>query len=102
MRTRVLDESNDDAFLLQLRIPDLPRYQRFGAAYRAALRRIRADPLTLPRHHATTGAEVRYHRLPGFPYVVLFTTADPAEAVVFAVVHESAGPARLGETERRV
>ena len=73
----------------------------FTAAYDDAVLRIAADPTSLPLHPDATGPEVRFKTIAGFPYLVLFRTADPAETVVLAVLHTAAGPARLRRAERR-
>ena len=71
------------------------------AAYDAAVARIAADPTSLPLHHFAVGPAAGYVPLRGFPYLVLFRTADPAETVVLAVVHTAAGPGSYRRAERR-
>ncbi|QDT18025.1 type II toxin-antitoxin system RelE/ParE family toxin [Alienimonas californiensis] len=73
----------------------------FRAAYDAAIARIAADPSSLPWHHLAASTATRYHRVGRFPYVVLFSVADPAETIVLAVLHTAAGPRRFAAAERR-
>ena len=80
---------------------DWRRSLAFVRAYDEAVRRIAADPASLPLHPEATGPDVRYVKLAGFPYVVLFRTADPAETVVLAVLHTAAGPGQYRRAERR-
>ncbi len=73
----------------------------FGRAYDAAVARIGADPTSLPWHHLAASSHTRYRKVGRFPYVVLFSVADPAETIVLAVLHTSAGPGRYAAAERR-
>ena len=97
---RVLPEANDEAAAISDAMAP-PRAVRFDRAYAAALSRIAADPCSLPWHHEASSDETRFKLLDGFPYFVLFTTADPSVAVVLAVLHTSSGPARFAAAERR-
>ena len=74
---------------------------RFADAYDAAIARIAADPTSHSLHHVTIGPQVRFKKLDGFPYLVLFRTTDPAETVVLAVLHTGSGDERYHRAERR-
>lgn len=73
----------------------------FEDAFLVALTRIAADPGSLPLCLETGGSEVRFLKVRGFPYLVLFRTTDPADTVVLAVLHAAAGPDRYRSAERR-
>ena len=74
---------------------------RFWDDFADALARIAADPTSLPWFPQAVSDETRYKRIGRSRYLVLFTTADPAETVAFAVIHDVAGPARIAAAERR-
>ena len=74
----------------------------FLDAYDEALARITADPSSLPKFLEASSEQVRFKFVGRFPYLVLFSTADPARAVVFSVIHAAAGPGRIAKAERRL
>ena len=103
MSLRRHPEAEDEAWEIGARyaVRDFARAMRFDRAFNEAVARIAADPTSLAKHPSATGPEIRYRKIAGFPYLVLYRTLDPAETVVLSVLHESAGAAQLRRAERR-
>ena len=74
---------------------------RFVDELEDCLDRIDRGGSSYARHPGAAGPETRFLQLRSFPYLVLYSTADPAETVVFSVFHTASGPARLAAAERR-
>jgi len=85
-----------------LRLPAGGPADRFLDELDAAFARISVDPASLPWFPQASSGETRFKRVGQFPYLVLFSTADPAETIAFALIHDTAGPARIAAAERRV
>ena len=75
--------------------------RRFRDAHAEALDRVAADATSHALHPEMAGPEERYVPVRGFPYVVIFRTADPAETVVLAVLHTASGPGAYRRAARR-
>ena len=103
MPLRVRPEADDAAWQIGCRymVHDPTKGLKFGREWAAALGRIAADPTGLPEHHMATGPQVRYARITGFPYIILYRTTDPAETVVLDTLHVGSGPAAYRRAERR-
>ena len=101
MPLRIRPEADDEAEAAMMSRSTVAKALEFDRAHRAAVARVRADPTALPLHPEATGPAVRYAKLAGFPYIVLFRTADPAETVALAVLHTAAGPTQYRRAEPR-
>ena len=80
--------------------PDLGK--DFTAAFKEGLTAIDRRPRSFPPHPDAVSNETRYAVLRRFPYLILFSTADPVETVVAAVGHTRRGPGYWAGAERRL
>ena len=99
---RVLSAFWRDAEHVLLQMPPGRQADRFLDELDAAVLRVAADPSSLPWFPQASSSDTRFKRVGRFPYLVLFSTADPAETVVFALIHDATGPRRIAAAERRV